>query len=399
MMRALAWTLCFLVTAALGRGDTTPDPLARPGTRLGPGFTIGLAVSVDLVEEKELCGAFPLDSRGRIHLTVGYLPIDPIDLTGLTAQEAERKVRDALAKYYVGRPEVRLVITRVSRIRVVAQGATFRNGPVEVAQGARLTDFIAQVGYQPAADLERVAIRRVERDGTRITLNANVRPILEGAASDPNNDPVLQEGDQIQVALRPLPPVIRTIAVLGEVRSPGYYTYRPGMTVLDALFAAQDLLPTADAARVTITRASSRAFLTVNADRARERIPTENLVLQPDDVIYVATRDTGRRYAVAGAVAAPGTFDHPGKVTLSQALEKAGGFKPNADRGKVTLVKGMLSDPTRAEQVVVNYDRIVRNEVPDIPLEAGDVIQVPERRRGGVSLQDVGMWLLRIFLF
>jgi protein involved in polysaccharide export with SLBB domain len=394
----LCLLLCgWIVSARADLGKL--DPMAKPSTRLSPGYLLALSVSVLAVEEDELCGEFLLDNEGRLQLTVGRQPIDKIALKGLTVAEAKEKIRTAIEKYFTAPLEIRVGIAHIPRIQVIIEGATFRNGVLSLPEGSRLSDALAEANYFPNADLQRIKIQRIEKDTNRTLLTVDFLPTLQGEVESRLHNPVLQNADRITIGLLPTPVEPKTIAVLGEVKRQGVIPYKPEMTVRDALREALGLLPTADPERVTIRRVKDNSVMTVNAQRALQDIPTDNLKLMPDDTVFVATRDSGLRYAVVGAVPAPNTFDFTGPVTLKQAILNAGGFKPDADRRKVLLLRNMLRDPAHAQAVTIDFERISKGEMPDVPLDPGDMVQVPVRKKSGFPLLDIGVFLLRLFIF
>lgn len=375
------------------------DPLARATTRLTPGTIISLTVTVNAVDEEEMSHEFTLDAQGALQLTAGGETQPKIALRGLTATEARDRIKKTVARLFAVEPDVSVSIARIPRISVVLQGATFRNGVLPLPDGSRLSDALAETGYQPSADLEHITISRLDTSGTRITLNANLAKPPETPEDDDRNDPQLRTGDRITISAAPVAAVSRTIAVIGEVRRPGTQTWKASMSVKDALVGALGLGPRAEAERVILRRIGSATQLTVNASRAMDGVPTDNLPLQPDDTLIVMPRDATQRYSVVGAVAAPGTSDFRGKVTLKEAITAAGGFRPDADRSSIVLIRDMLRDPAQAEPVTVNYDAIAKGTHPDIPLAPGDVVQVPQRRRTPSPLLGLGLTLVRFFLF
>ncbi|MCC6730677.1 MAG: SLBB domain-containing protein [Chthonomonadales bacterium] len=390
----------WLLVAGTARADLGAlDPLARPTTRIGPGFTLALDVSVRGTSEEELCGQFALDGEARLQLTIGRSPIDRVRLDGATASEARARILAAIRKFFAVEPEVRVGIARIPRIRVLVEGATFRSGPLSLPVGARLSDALASTGYHPNADLERIEVRRIDADGSHILLRPNFAAALERPGDNARNDPLLRMADRIVIPVGAVPVQQRTVVVLGDVKRPGTVPYRPGMAVRDALENAQGLLPSADVERVVIRRLKGNEVLTVNAERALALAPTDNLALQPDDTVVVATRDSGLRYAVVGEVAAPRTFDYSEPVPLMRAIGDAGGLKPQADRRNVVVIRGMLRDPAAAQPMPVDLDRIARGETPDIVLGPGDMVQVSARRKASSPLIDIGMFLLRLFVF
>lgn len=375
------------------------DPLARPGTRLGPSYVLALSISVNGSDERDLCGLFPLDATARLALRIAQEPIAPIPLNGLTIAEAKPRIAAVVQRYFSVKPDIRVGIARMPRVNITISGATFRNGPLILAEGARLSDALADVGYLSSADLKHVDIARFVPGGATTHLTVDFTRFLEGAAADNTTDPVLQNGDRIVLPTSPVKEDL-TVAVTGEVKRPNaLYPWKQGMRVKDALEQALGMLPTADPQKVTISRRRGNTIMIVDADRARENVPTENVTLQPDDTIFVPPKDTGHRYAVVGAVPTPHTVDLTKPVTLGQAIIDAGGFRPNADRSHVVLMKNMLYDPTRAEPVVIDYDKILREKLPDPKLGPGDVVQVPERKRPPSPLLDIGLFILRHLLF
>jgi polysaccharide export outer membrane protein len=391
--------LALLILTAASRADIGPlDPAAKPSTLIGARYVLSISVSINGTEEEELTGRFTVDLNGRLVLHVGGKPLPGIDVKGVTVSEARRRIADALKGYFVSEPEVLVGISAMPRIRVLMEGAALRLGTITLADGAKLSDLLAECGYASNADTAHIRVRRSSSDGTRSDLEVD---FLSADASRPENlrDPTLRDGDRIFLPTLPLPVVQRTVVVLGEVRTPGTYRYTPDMTVRDALSAARGFTSSADRETVIIRRLHQSAILQINGQRAMDSVPTDNLKLQPDDTLYVGTKDNGRRWAVLGEVESPTTREFRRPTTLKQAIQDAGGFKPSADRRQVVLAKRMLFDPAHAEYITLNVEDILSGRAADVPLEAGDVVQVPPKRRGGFNLLDLGGLIMRFLFF
>jgi protein involved in polysaccharide export with SLBB domain len=171
------------------------------------------------------------------------------------------------------------------------------------------------------------------------------------------------------------------------------------MTVRDAFDLAFGLTPSADHERVTIRRFKDGTIISVNADRVQKNIPIDNISLEPNDTILVQTKDTGLRVSVIGAVPSPRTFDFKGNITLTQAISDSGGLKPDADTHAIIIARNMLNDPSKVQQIAINYERIRRGEMPDVPLQAGDLVQVSQKKKVHSPYLSIGLMLLRTFLF
>lgn len=401
-MRSL-WSIAVIFLLCLGaaRADLGQlDPAARTNTRVGPNYVLALNVSVRGQEEREMCRTFPLDGGTNIQLTVGQRLMEPISLKGLTCAEIQQRIASKIRRYFAGELEVRVGIARIPRFQVLVEGAALRTGIISLPEGARLSDLLAETSYLPASDLSRIRVMRIE-NGNRNQMIADFQRVLDGGAAvdDRFNDPFLMNGDVIAIDTAIVIQAPKTIAVLGEVKRPGTLPYKPGMAVRDAIRDAFGLLPTAERDRITVRRLKDDQVMTVNFDRAERDASTDNLKLSPDDTIFVNTHDSGLRYCVIGSVVAPQTFSYNGAATLTQAITDAGGFRPDADRANIILAQNMLNDPSKARQIVINYDKIRKGEQTDITLQPGDLVEVPQKKKNKLNILDIGIMLLRTFLF
>lgn len=83
-----------------------------------------------------------------------------------------------------------------------------------------------------------------------------------------------------------------------------------------------------------------------------------------------------KRVSVVGAVSAPGTFPVGTGMTLVQAITLAGGFHEMADRNGTTLSRRVEGEIQRFR---VPVDEITSGQRADVPIGAGDIINVPRR--------------------
>ncbi len=372
------------------------DPLARPSTKLGPTYEVSLSISVNGIDEDELCKRFVLDNEGRLQLKLDNKPIEKIPLLGKTTAQAKDVIARTIQPYFVATPEVRIGISRIPRFRVIVTGSVAIGGSQVLADGAHLEDALLKSNPIPQADLSKVLIDRTTKEGARQRYAIDFSKAARGELDDSTTNPALFEGDFIYVNATAKMETARTVGVHGEVRVPGFYAYKPGMKVNDAILEAFGLTANADADRVTILR--GKQFLTINAERAKRGVPTDDLDLLPDDIVTVATKDQSQKYAVLGLVAAPTSIDYKGKPTLKQAIAEAGGFKPEADRKAILLIRGALKDPSHSQSVIIDFDRVARGEAPDVPLNPGDVVQVLPKKKGANVLMNVGLFILRRFI-
>jgi polysaccharide biosynthesis/export protein VpsN len=64
-------------------------------------------------------------------------------------------------------------------------------------------------------------------------------------------------------------------------------------------------------------------------------------------------------------------------MSLMRLIAQAGGFNPMARRDKVSIRRQLRDGSVVA--VEVNIDDIMANAIPDVPLQAGDSVSVPQR--------------------
>ncbi|HVU05344.1 MAG TPA: polysaccharide biosynthesis/export family protein [Polyangiaceae bacterium] len=102
----------------------------------------------------------------------------------------------------------------------------------------------------------------------------------------------------------------------------------------------------------------------------------EMKVLSDPSVIVRVREYNSKHVTVLGQVSKPGSFPFSAGITLIQAISMAGGFNAVAKHDSVTLKRKTKDD---VQTVVVSVDAITEGGSPDILLQAGDQIYVPER--------------------
>jgi protein involved in polysaccharide export with SLBB domain len=200
--------------------------------------------------------------------------------------------------------------------------------------------------------------------------------------------------------------------VMGSVQNPGVYTMRAPMRVIEAV--AQAGGPLADPGMNAGVPNLDYSFL------LREGVPvrldfarlirngdlSQNIYLQPDDFLYLrpgvirniyvlgaVRRPTvistfGEASASIPAVRMPSTVGYRDQTTLAAAIAAAGGTAEYAQRYKIAVVRGSLSNPRIA---AVDLTDIMKGRAPDVTLEPGDIVYVPyvPWYRLGVLAQEI----------
>ena len=111
------------------------------------------------------------------------------------------------------------------------------------------------------------------------------------------------------------------------------------------------------------------------AELVRKRLVEDEILTDP--IVSVSIKEyNSKRVEVLGEVQRSGSLRFEPGMTLLRAISLAGGFNQMAARDKVTI-RRQVGTKTRA--VTVSVEDIIDNAIPDVPLQAGDSINIPQR--------------------
>lgn len=172
----------------------------------------------------------------------------------------------------------------------------------------------------------------------------------------------------------------RRVAVIGAVERPGMYELVGRLTLLQVISQAGGFKENA-ANEIYVLREGkdgTTASIAIDLeDLLLNGNQNLNIPLMPGDVINVPVDRLINVY-VFGQVRNPGAIQvkMSKKITLLQAIAAAGGLTEGASKRGVTI-KRILKDG-REQKIKVNLNDIIKGKKPDIVLQEGDVIYVPE---------------------
>ncbi|MCS6816733.1 MAG: polysaccharide export protein [Blastocatellia bacterium] len=209
-----------------------------------------------------------------------------------------------------------------------------------------------------------------------------------------------------QVVVRVKESRSRFVAVIGAVRKPDRYEVVRGMRLLNLLAAAGGVTENAGN-MVHIIRTGKRPVRSAEAERPSSENEVEpqleivdlrqllsgqwdlvNTRVYPGDIVSVPEAD---QIFVTGNVVSPNAFRIRGDMTLTKAIALAGGLRPHSQKNKVTILRHVPGRGERVE-IVVDLDKVERDQVKDVPLEPNDIVFVPSS-----SMRNVGMAMLNAF--
>jgi len=179
---------------------------------------------------------------------------------------------------------------------------------------------------------------------------------------------LLQKGyynhPQVEIVVKN--PVYHRVAVLGAVRSPGYYPFSTGEGIREIFARSGGLEKEASGGLIIFTPQGA-----VTATRV-EILFSPSVTLPPLErgmILYFPSR---QGVYVLGEVRTPGMYPFEENLTLLRAITLAGGFSPRAKTHRVLILR-------ERERIEVDSEEVIEQKREDPILKAGDLIVVPER--------------------
>lgn len=389
------------VPRASGAGERGPlldAPISRTAYPLGPGDVVDVAIFGDYNEVFSI----PVTPEGS--LVVPGIGIARV--LGQNLDVAEDRVQALVNRYYRN-VEVRVALSRVRTFKVFVVGDVQQPGMREASAATRVSEVL---GTDSAESREQVLRRNVTvRRAGGPDINVDLRRFLQ--TGDVASNPTLREGDAVFV-----PAVDERVDVYGRVHFPGRYEYRPGETLAQLLEVASggagfpsNAADTVRLVRFTDAQNRSEHLFTLAQATGPEG---QRFVLRPFDAVYLAEVGNYKRQqtaSVTGAVMRPGTYPiRQDTTTVRELVQLAGGFAPNASLVEATLRRReqegrdrtalenippelLSEDERRVMQVraqgdggtvVVDFENLFTAgaQALDVPVRAGDMLNVPEAR-------------------
>ena len=345
----------------------------------------GDVMSLTCIEEPALNGEYTVNPNGFVLLQF----IGAVQVKGLTAEEAARKIADTLVRQQILRRatiKVRLkgdALPPMQPPPVVVSGAVSQPGEVQWREGIRLAEALKAAKPSVVADLTRIRITR--GDGT--VESVDFSQYVEGTNQA---NPLLLPGDAVFV---PVQITVLDVMVLGAVVKPGVVPFKEGMTVRDAIAAAGGTRADADARNASVRfAAGGEARVDLTGEQAK-------MQLAPGDQVVVPLRPANQFIFVRGAVVRPGTMPWEPGMTLSIALRDAAPIR-DAPLDRIRLRRA--NESGKIQVVTANFNNIARGAAPDVELKEGDIVEVPypvESTKTADLTTIIGIGLLLWLLF
>jgi protein involved in polysaccharide export with SLBB domain len=129
----------------------------------------------------------------------------------------------------------------------------------------------------------------------------------------------------------------QNIFVNGEVKKPGGYMFKPGMTVEKAISLAGGFTEKSSREDISIIRGSGKN------KAAKPKLANLKTYVKPGDIINVKEY---QKFFVNGEVKNPGGYAFEPGMTVNKAISLAGGFTEKSSREEISIIRG--SDKNKA---------------------------------------------------
>ena len=308
----------------------------------------------------------------------------------LTVDEAARKLEEVLEERFFKEANVDISIANFVEGDVLVTGAVGSPGIIPFRGDSILTLMEAVTrcgGLSGKAAGDRVRILRWTPGGgmERQSIEVNLQAMLD--TMDFSRDQYLRPRDIIIVPFQGEDEGRNEFLALGEVGSPGFHPYKPGLDVIKAVTMTGGVGEDADWSGVRILRprpTGEYSIIPVDLGRLFSAADMSmNIPLQQGDIFFVPSiRNLVRpQVYLLGKVNKPGAISvNPGpNATVARLVLAHGGVTQFANPGKVQIQR--TAPDGSKKTLLVDVGRILKEGTfeDDVPVQDADVVIVPEK--------------------
>ena len=207
-----------------------------------------------------------------------------VEVSGLTAQELEKKLASILDKQYTKEARVTVFIKEYQKISVI--GAVGKPGMYELVGPTTLLQVIAQAGGLTAQAMNELFVYRLGKDGKQTTITIKVEELMINGNPDLNIQ--LLPKDVVTVPIDQM----LNVFVYGEVKKPGAVPYLRSkkITLLQAIAQAGGTTEWAKRSKVMIKRKDKKTGIEMKINVNLKNMingTIADIVLEEGDVVIV----------------------------------------------------------------------------------------------------------------
>ena len=312
---------------------------------------VGDLIYISLPGEGSFNKDFGVDRQGRIKLPeVGFMAV-----AGMTEAELQTAVQGKLSAAFRDLASLEVTVSE-RRLLINIQGYVRKPGELTLPANASVQVALHNAGgLRPGAQLNRLQLRRGNKsevfdykqflDSGDITLLPKLRsldvlfvpasPMIGNVETDFDPSKLADSGDAAENR--------NAIKVFGEVNSPGSFSYKPSLTLVDLLMRAGGVTRYAGVEQIRLLSGSDP----VSFDLKRYLDTGDNSLLPtiiPGSTIFVPRQEEevksgANTVYVMGEVAKPGAYETKKEASFMDILANAGGPTRFAESRQIRVIK------------------------------------------------------------
>jgi len=265
---------------------TTDSP---DGYRVGPGDVI----HIEVWQEPDASGDFKVSSAGTVH----HYHVGEVGVADNTVTEVAKVIRDALMMGYVRDPRVSVDVVDYQSKKIFIHGEVMRPGVYALRGPTDLLKVLLDAGGPTRSAGIDCTLLQVEEGAEEQAVKSstvNLDALL--TRGDMTQNIKVNEGDVIFVHPRDDTGVAafteedRSYFVLGEVKNPGAYRYKAGISAMVAILEAGGFSDFARSNKTKLVRGTDEEReeqIVKMGDVMKKGDRSKDVKLQPGDVLIV----------------------------------------------------------------------------------------------------------------
>jgi protein involved in polysaccharide export with SLBB domain len=334
-------------------------------------YTLGAddEILIDINGYSEEHYNLPVTSEGYIKVP----KVGNIFVSGITLEEAKKRIVDRLSKIYVGlktyngsAPNTTATVSlgSIRTIRVTLLGEVVAPGTYSMSSLSRVMNAL----YLSGGPNENGTFREIKviRD-KKLVAQVDLYDLL--TTGNLRQNITLQDQDIVQVG-----PYKSRIEVKGQIRKPAIFENLPNES-LERIIAeyGNGFMPDAYRQILKIQRFTDKEIklIDLNSELLSSFYPKNGDEITVEQIL---TDRIENAVTLNGAVFRTGRYSVSDNQTLRKLIKRAEGFKQDAFLNRIMITR--LREDLTKENISVNYNDIVSGKTPDIVLQREDEIKV-----------------------
>ncbi len=306
----------------------------------------------------------------------GYIKVPKVGnifVSGITIEEAKKRIVDRLSKIYVGLKSYNGAVSNttatvslgsIRTIKVTILGEVVAPGTYSMSSLARVMNAL----YLSGGPNENGTFREIKviRD-KKLIAQVDLYDLL--TTGNLRQNVSLQDQDLIQVGSYK-----SRIEVIGQIKKPAIFENLPNEN-LERIISeyGNGFLPDAYRQVLKVRRFTDKEvkLIDLSNDLLSSFYPKSGDVITVEQIL---TDRIENAVSLEGAVFRAGRYSVSDNPTLTKLIKRAEGFKQDAFLGRIAIVR--LKEDLTKENISVNYNDITSGKTTDIVLRREDVVTV-----------------------